>query len=292
MIQCAFDKVIIIGYGQIVNNCILKLKELTADYLFDLLYIEYENTSLSTSINICEKEGINYLQIENKDELHDYFSSQTAKTLIISAGNFYIFPKDVVEKQNITIINFHSALLPKYPGRNAQTWAIFCKEQVAGATWHFVNEQIDAGKYIIQKECQIGPDTKAYELTGEIMNQAYEGFCEIIDGVLTDKYEKIQKSAIDPDRKVYKGKDIPGNGFFSLSDTVEYIYRLLRATDYGKSDIFPPVCTEIDGRKVKISSYKKVKNEGIDKITIIENKLFIPFDEEYALRLKYKEEAN
>ena len=286
---CVFEKVIIIGYGQIVNNCILKLNELKSIYGYDLTYIEYENTNLSTSITLCEKEGIKYYQLSDKHEVTEFFLKENIKTLIISAGNFYIFPKEVVQKDNFTIINFHSALLPKYPGRNAQTWAIFMGEKEAGATWHFVTEELDAGKYIIQKRCPITADTKAYELTGAIMNGAYEAFTEIINGVLKDEYDKIQTVPVDKDRKVYKGKDVPGNAFFNLTDDPEYIYLLLRATDYGKSDLFPPICTELNDRKVRVSSYKKIENNGIDQITSDEKTIFIPFDEEYVLRLKYKE---
>lgn len=285
---CVFEKVIIIGYGQIVNQCILKLNELKTVYGYSLTYVEYEKTELSTSVDLCEKEGIDYTEISDKSALTSYFLEKTEKTLIISAGNFYIFPESVVEKENFTIINFHSALLPKYPGRNAQSWAIFMEEKEAGATWHFVTKELDAGKYIIQKPCEITEDTKAYELTGQIMNEAYEGFAEIIDGVLTDRYEKVQDKPVDKNRRVYKGKDVPGNGVFNIEDGAEYIYRLLRSTDYGKSDIFPPICTILNGNKVRISNYKRIPNEGISEITVDERTIYIPFDENSTLRLRYK----
>lgn len=302
MNNCVYDKVIIIGYGQIVNDCIKTLNEYRNKYGFEYIYIEYENTSISNSISLCEKEGINYLQIGDKQKLTEYFLEECEKTLIVSAGNFYIFPGNVVEKDNITIINFHSALLPKYPGRNAQTWAIFNGEKEAGATWHFVTKELDAGKYIIQKACRITENTKAYELTGEIMKVAHEAFVEIIENVLLDKYEKIQDLYIDPNRKIYKGKDIPGDGRFNLTDSVDYIYLLLRATDYGKSDIFPPMKTVINDKEVIISSYRLVdkdkeinKNENIlsqsEKITDIivdEKSVFIPYNDEKILRLRYK----
>lgn len=294
-----FENVIIIGYGQTVNKCIKYLSELRSAYKYELTYVEYESTSLSTSKDICEKENVNYCNIESKSDLTTFFLEIEKKTLIISAGNFYIFPKEVVEKDNLTIINFHSALLPKYPGRNAQTWAIFMDEKEAGATWHYVNEELDAGKYIIQKSCSINDDTRAFELTGAIMDVAYEGFVEIIEGVLQDKYDKVQTVFIDPDRKVYKGKDIPGDGVFNLFDNPKYIYKLLRATDYGKSDIFPQMITEVNGEKVRITNYKKIENNmeklkiNINSSRVIdtyidEKQIIIPFDEEYVLRLKYK----
>lgn len=286
---CVFKRVILIGYGQIVNNCLKTLKELSESYGYALTYIEYEKTDLSTSVEFCKKEEIEYASIYEKDAVSKYFLSIDDNTLIISAGNFYIFPKEVVKKQNFTIINFHSALLPKYPGRNAQSWAIFCGEKEAGATWHFVNEEIDAGKYIVKKATPITENTKAYELTGAIMDVAYEGFLEIIEGVLTDKYDKVWDISINSNRKVYKGRDIPGDGCFSLDDNPEYIYRLLRSIDYGKSDIFPNAKTIVNNKTVIIKSYKVIENDGITQTTIDDKSILIPYDDR-VLRLKYKEE--
>lgn len=285
---CVYEDIIVIGYGQIVNGCLGELKRLKSKYNYSLHYIEYEKTDLSVSIDFCEKEGIEYSQIFDKSEVKEYFLNITKQTLIISAGNFYIFPEEVVKKKELTIINFHSALLPKYPGRNAQSWAIFNDEKEAGATWHFVTEELDAGKYIIQKACPILEDTKAYELTGRIMDEAYNGFLEIVEGVLLDKYDKIQTVPTDKNRRIYKGKDIPGEAHFTLEDDPKYIYKVLRATDYGKSDIFPPVCTELDEKTVRISSYKKIIDEEIKSVVIDEKTIYIPYDEQYVLRLKYK----
>lgn len=290
---CAFEKVIVIGYGQIANKCIQKLYELRSGYGYGLAYIEYENTSLSNSTELCEQLGIDYERLHDKKLVTEYLLLESEafgdeRVLIVSAGNFYIFPKEVVEKNNLTIINFHSALLPKYPGRNAQSWAIFCGESEAGATWHFVNEKLDAGKYIIQTKCDIKEDTKAYELTGTIMNMAYDGFCGIIDGVLCDEYDNIQDLDIPDERRVYKAKDVPGEGRFELTDSPEYVYRLLRATDYGKSDIFPAIKTTIGNSDVRVTTYKKIVNEGIKEVSVNEKAIFMPMDEQWVLRIKYK----
>lgn len=286
---CAFEKVIVIGYGQIVNSCIQKLSELKKIYGYELSYIEYEYTMLSNSVELCEQLGVSFEKLYEKHLVTEYFLSVSERTLVVSAGNFYIFPKEVVESANLTIINFHSALLPKYPGRNAQSWAIFCGESEAGATWHFVNEKLDAGKYIIQTKCDIKEDTKAYELTGTIMNMAYDGFCGIIDGVLCDEYDNIQDLDIPDERRVYKAKDVPGEGRFELTDSPEYVYRLLRATDYGKSDIFPAIKTTIGNSDVRVTTYKKIVNEGIKEVSVNEKAIFMPMDEQWVLRIKYKE---
>jgi len=47
--------------------------------------------------------GIPYLRMPPK-ELSLFLSQQEAKILLLSAHNSYIFPKEIVEKENFTII--------------------------------------------------------------------------------------------------------------------------------------------------------------------------------------------
>lgn len=212
--------------------------------------------------------------------------------LILSAGNYYIFPQSVINKTNIVIVNFHSALLPKYPGRNAPTWAIFHDERESGATWHYVTPEIDNGQYIIQKRCSLTKDIKAYELTKKIMELAYEGLQECFEDIMFGKIKIDSGNKSDKPRKIYYSYEIPNQGWFNISDDVCDIYKLLRATDYGKSRIFPAMKTKLpDGRIVEITSYKKMNLEIVmnEPIQIDEDKqdILVMMDDGFVLKMKY-----
>ena len=285
MSKCDFTQVIVIGYGRVTGEVLAKAAELKSVYRYELKYVEHEVHAFNQALKYCQENKIEYETIPDKEELTSRFMSFINPTLIISASNNYLFPKKLLSMDNITVINFHNALLPKFPGRNAPSWAIYEDERETGITWHYVNADIDAGNIIIQKKCEIGRDTKAYELADTLMRLASEGFFESIEDVLTSKADTIQQEII-ADRKIYKSKEVPGDGVFNISDSTENIYRLLRSIDYGKNDIFPQATTEIDKKRVRILRYKRIEAE---KMVKKENVIFLKFDDGDYLQLKYSE---
>ena len=77
------------------------------------------------------------------------------------------FQKKIVSSENIVIINFHNALLPELPGRNAPSWSIYEGKDYTGITWHYVTEGVDEGDIIVQKKCDVTADIRAYELVSK-----------------------------------------------------------------------------------------------------------------------------
>lgn len=279
-----FKQVIVIGYGFIAGEVLKDVykKSLQSGYIVE--YIEHEVYPFNQAKKYAEAEKIEYHVIENKTELLEYFMGKTAtKTLIISASNNFIFPSEMVSNENITIINFHNALLPDLPGRNAPSWAIFEGRDKTGITWHYVTKDIDAGDIIIQKECKINDDIKAYELVSEQMRLALEAFRECYDEIIHGMVQ-AQKQIVSGARRVYKSYEIPADGMFDLTDSAQYIYRLLRAMDYGKNDIFPMPVTEYKGNRIRIRRYKKIKK---DQAAEGEDRIYLTLDNEYLLMLRY-----
>src|SRR5512134_2520698 len=59
------------------------------------------------------------------------------------------------------ILNIHPSLLPKYPGLHPQQQALDAGATVSGATVHFVNEALDAGPILLQREVPVLPGDTA-----------------------------------------------------------------------------------------------------------------------------------
>jgi len=57
----------------------------------------------------------------------------------------------LIQKYRGKIINIHPSLLPKYKGLNTYARILKNKEKKTGCTVHFVNEKLDSGNTIIQK---------------------------------------------------------------------------------------------------------------------------------------------
>lgn len=287
----AFQKVVIIGYGKVTGDILIYVKERQKDYGCQLEFIEHEIHPFSITEKICSENGIPFVRIEDKRELAAYLHKIREKTLLISASNNFLFPKSLVEKENVTIINFHNALLPAYPGRNAPSWVIFMGEKETGITWHYVTAGIDEGNIIIQRTCAIGEDVKAYELTEQLMTLAYEAFKACFDMVMEERAE-AREQGFEPGRRMYRSYEVPSDGVFDLTEDTAQIYRLLRSVDYGKAGIFPVLRTKIDGQAAQILRYRKVpaaKQPAIsDGGTETEGFIYLPLGEDSMLKLKYR----
>ncbi|MFA5771733.1 MAG: phosphoribosylglycinamide formyltransferase [Thermoplasmata archaeon] len=75
--------------------------------------------------------------------------------LIVLAGYMRILTPPFVRKFYGRIINIHPALLPSFPGINAQKQAFEHGVKVSGCTVHFVNNGVDTGPIIIQKAVSV-----------------------------------------------------------------------------------------------------------------------------------------
>lgn len=279
-----YERIVIIGYGQIANDVLGFVHGRQVHYGYALEFIEHDIYPFNAMEEICRAKGVLFKRIIDDSELGIYLCTLHETTLIISANNNYLFPKELVRKENITIINFHNALLPNYPGRNATTWVIYRGEKETGITWHYVTEGVDEGDIIIQKRYVIEEDVKAYELAEALMRLAFEGFMQIFDMVFRGTANRSPQCFVQ-NRKVYNSKEIPGNGKFCMTDDPQEIYSLLRSVDYGKMDILPHLRTTYHGEEIEISRYIKINKE---KIKEGPNLLYLPLDENNVLKMKYK----
>lgn len=282
--NAVFHRIVVIGYGKATGNILKYIYNNKAAYGYDMEFIEHELHPLGITKKICEENGIPFASMPDKRQLAAYLCSIKEQTLIVSASNNFLFPPTCVEKENIVIMNFHNALLPEYPGRNAPSWVIYRGERETGITWHYVTAGIDEGGIIIQKRCAIEPEDKAYELTERLMDLACEGFEECFASVVEGRAQ-ARPQKIAAGRRMYRSREVPADGFFALTEEPEDIYRLLRSVDYGKNDIFLPLQTEVEGVRVEVTRYRKILPE---KRKEEENVLYLPLEDGYLLKMKYR----
>ncbi|MDR1721308.1 MAG: phosphoribosylglycinamide formyltransferase [Endomicrobium sp.] len=85
--------------------------------------------------------------------------------IVCLAGYIRLIGREIIESYRNKILNIHPALLPKFGGRGmyghyVHEAVVKSKETVSGATVHFVDENYDTGKIIIQQKVKIcGNDT-------------------------------------------------------------------------------------------------------------------------------------
>ena len=84
--------------------------------------------------------------------------------LIISIAAPKIFKKQLLNTPKFGCINYHSALLPKYRGRQPLFWALYNNEKETGVSIHEMNEKIDDGPILIQEKFLISKKDSLHSL--------------------------------------------------------------------------------------------------------------------------------
>jgi methionyl-tRNA formyltransferase len=81
--------------------------------------------------------------------------------LIVVVAYGQILRSGILALPPMGCVNLHASLLPKYRGAAPIQWAIANGETVTGVTVMYMNERVDAGDIVLQKEVPIGPEDTA-----------------------------------------------------------------------------------------------------------------------------------
>jgi len=100
--------------------------------------------------------------------------------LICLAGYMRLLSAWFVQHYPNRIINIHPALLPSFPGLDAQKQAIEHGAKVSGVTVHFVDEQLDHGPIILQASVPVSDDDTEDTLAGRILAEEHRLYAEAV----------------------------------------------------------------------------------------------------------------
>ena len=100
--------------------------------------------------------------------------------LVVLAGFMRVLHAPMLKAFPRRIINIHPSLLPKFPGLEAWKQALAAGEEVSGCTVHYVDEKIDHGEIIAQREVRILPDDTAESLHARIQIAERELYATVI----------------------------------------------------------------------------------------------------------------
>lgn len=116
------------------------------------------------------KKGLKILQPTNlkSEEFSEQLNELDPNVIIVVA--FRMLPKQVWQYPEYGTFNLHASLLPQYRGAAPIHWAIINGETTTGVSTFFIDEKIDTGEMILQKETTITPDETVGELHDKLMN--------------------------------------------------------------------------------------------------------------------------
>ena len=136
------------------------------------------------TVQIISKEALtNYT-----DQIIEFLKGEKID-LIILAGFLLKIPEKLVKAFPDKIVNIHPSLLPNYGGKGmygmkVHEAVIANKDKESGITIHFVNEEYDKGRIILQVKCEVGTNYTAKDLAQKVHALEYKHFPEAIEKLL------------------------------------------------------------------------------------------------------------
>ncbi|HST29757.1 MAG TPA: phosphoribosylglycinamide formyltransferase [Chthoniobacterales bacterium] len=100
--------------------------------------------------------------------------------LVVLAGFMRVLKSTILEAFPRRIINIHPSLLPKFPGLEAWKQALAAGETVTGCSVHYVDDKIDHGDIIAQREVPVLPNDSAEILHARIQVAEHELYPAVI----------------------------------------------------------------------------------------------------------------
>ncbi len=128
--------------------------------------------------------------------LGDWIESRGAD-LVVLAGYMQLLGDGFVARFRHRIVNVHPALLPAFPGLDAIGQALAAGVETTGVTVHFVDEGVDTGPTILQREVPIPPGRDRRELEAAVHAVEHELYPEAIRMIAEGR---VRIDADDPRR--------------------------------------------------------------------------------------------
>jgi phosphoribosylglycinamide formyltransferase-1 len=119
--------------------------------------------------------------------------------LIVLAGYMQLLSGAFVGRFRNRIVNVHPALLPAFPGLDAVGQALAAGADVTGVTVHYVDEGVDTGPVILQREVDIPANRDRAALELAIHTVEHQLYSEAIRMIAAGK---VRIDADDPSRVV------------------------------------------------------------------------------------------
>lgn len=155
------------------------------------------NKASAAGLDYARSAGIDAVVVEHKgyDSREDFDKALLDAVLkyqpdyVILAGFMRILTTVFVSPLLGKLVNIHPSLLPAYPGLNTHQRAIDAGDSEAGATVHFVTEELDGGPPIIQVRVPILPGDDGEKLADRVIQFEHGLYVEAIKRLCDDRLQ-------------------------------------------------------------------------------------------------------
>ncbi len=138
--------------------------------------------------------GLNTRIIPSKGEEREAYDREVVAALrefevdlVCLAGFMRILSPYFVREFRHRILNIHPALLPAFPGTEAQKQALEYGVKFSGCTVHIVDEGVDTGPIVCQAVVPVRDDDTVETLSARILKEEHRIYSEAICLLLQDR---------------------------------------------------------------------------------------------------------
>ena len=140
---------------------------------------------------LAKERGIETLAVERRGRNREEHEKEIISALrerrvdlVCLAGYMRLLSPCFVDAFRGRILNIHPSLLPAFPGLDAQRQALEHGAKVSGCTVHFVDETLDGGPIIAQREVPVLEGDTIETLSARILEQEHRLYAEAVALVL------------------------------------------------------------------------------------------------------------
>ncbi len=145
------------------------------------------NIENAAGLKSAAERGYKTLCIPSKGRDREEFDREVVRELeaaevdlVCLAGFMRLLSSYFVSRFPMRILNIHPALLPSFTGLHAQQQALEWGVKVAGCTVHLVDEKLDHGPIIVQRQVPVLPSDTIDILSARILVQEHQAYPEAL----------------------------------------------------------------------------------------------------------------
>ena len=163
------------------------------------LSVVISNKKDAYALERAKEQGYKAIFVDPKKLTREEFDEEIANLLqenkvdlVVLVGYMRILSTEFVKKFPHKIINVHPALIPKFSGKNffganVHEAVLEAGEKETGMTIHYVDEDVDTGKIILQKKCEVLLTDTAETLKEKVQDLEKKWYPEIIRQLAKEK---------------------------------------------------------------------------------------------------------
>lgn len=171
------------------------------------------------------------------EEAKSLFASHKADLAVVVAYG-RILPAEFLRAPKRGCINVHFSLLPLYRGAAPVNWAIINGEKNTGVTTMFIEEQLDSGPILLQRETPIGGTETAPELMARLAETGAELLGETLAQLdeITPRPQHDRDATFAPILRKENGLIDWSNNAFSVERTIRGLQPWPNAYTHHQTD--------------------------------------------------------